>query len=180
MSLNDVMTTHADEMRAKTGVTDKLSIVDMTRLLDDLKWDKENLLKGTSDQYQTINSSQSTSNNHMCLLTDCQAGDKFTYSATITNTASADLVLDVWQCGSDGNFLDPGKYPAESISEHVVPGEVDKDVSVTIAITNATHYLACQITILGKNGMIQVKNERLYKGTEPGIWTPNPTDKVGG
>ena len=54
MSLKDALTEHANVLRSKTGVSDTLSISDMTRLLGDLSWNKKNLLKGTSDEYRTL------------------------------------------------------------------------------------------------------------------------------
>ena len=87
MILNDILTAHADAFRQKTGVSSKLTIADMTRMLDDLSWSKTNLLKGTKREY---------------------------------------TLLD------------------------------------------------------GQPNPIQIKNERLYEGTEPGIWTPNPSDLTGG
>ena len=38
MSISDVLTKHADTFRQKTGVTNKLSISEMTNLMDSLKW----------------------------------------------------------------------------------------------------------------------------------------------
>lgn len=47
MSINNLLTKHADALRAKTGVTDKLSISE--------KWGQFNLLEGTSNQYRNVN-----------------------------------------------------------------------------------------------------------------------------
>ena len=62
MSLNDILTAlaaHADVFRQKTGVTKKLSLTDMTKLMQYLTLGKLNLLKGTSNQYQATKSTTS-------------------------------------------------------------------------------------------------------------------------
>lgn len=55
MSINNLLTKHADALRAKIGVTDKLSIPEMTEMIASLKWGQFNLLEGTSNQYRNVN-----------------------------------------------------------------------------------------------------------------------------
>lgn len=177
---------HADKLRAKTGVTDKLSIVDMTRLLDDLKWGQENLLKGTSNQFRTLTGQGwlaiTTASSAFTLMDGYNEGELFTYSATITNSTDYDIWLEAAMLGADGNPI--GVKQAWVHSPMVKRNTKDQRVS---AIVRKPHngvrlrtYITCQGGYEPAGTQIQVKDERLYIGTEPGVWTPNPADKVGG
>lgn len=65
MSLNDILTAHADAFRNKLEMTDKFSLSDMTRLLDCFQpIVNPNLMKGTSDF------SKDDFNWQLCGLTD--------------------------------------------------------------------------------------------------------------
>lgn len=179
MSLNDIMQAHANAFRQKTGVTSKLSVVDMTKLLDDLKWGKENLLKGTSDQYKELKGSGwlgvTTS---ITPSTPATLGETFTYTATIKNTYGDKVDLQLWECNSNNSRL---KYLGSS--DYVFPGE-EKEVTITRTIVSKEcKYVESAIWAANQvqqTSSLYVKNERLYVGTEPGVWTPDPADKVGG
>lgn len=78
------MTGLANKLREKTGVSNKISIVDMTRLLDNLKWGKENLLKGSNNQFKYIPLSgwgqiSSATNNQKLDISKYPVGTSFTY-----------------------------------------------------------------------------------------------------
>lgn len=184
MSLSDVLTAHADAFRQKTGVSGKLAITDMTRLLDDLSWNKTNLLKGTSDQWTTLTVGDwlnaTTSSDRYFKFNGTPVGTRFTYSATIKNTLSEPVELQVWPCdGQKERLTDYGFQ----MSEYLGTGQT-KDISVSFPQLSVAVY--AQVGIYSQSGTVpqdstfQVKNERLYEGTEPGIWTPNPADKVEG
>lgn len=189
MPLNDLMITHADKLRAKTGVTNKLSIVDMTRLLDDLKWNQTNLLKGTSNQWQEIEVVdpwiwKTSAADMFFTLSGIPAGTKLTYSAAVKNDTDSEVELQMWMCDSTKARL--YSYPQDHVhsnSSYLAPG---KQANLTSTIVSIPEAAFLQIGIYSAAGhatkgtKFQVKNERLYVGTEPGVWTPNPADIVGG
>ena len=188
MSLSDVLTAHADIFRKKTGVSSKLTIADMTRLLDDLTWGKENLLKGTNNQWTTLTVGgwldASTSSDPYLKFNGTPVGTRFTYSATIENTLSEPVELQVWLCDDQKARLASDVIGnGFEISEYLGTGQT-KDISISFTQLNGSVY--AQVGIYSYSGTVpqnstfRVKNERLYIGTEPGIWTPNLADKVGG
>ena len=180
MSLNDalkVLKDHADAFRSKTGVTSKLDVVDMTHLLDGLKWGQTNLLKGTSDQYSHINiggwGRAHTSDSSTVDISAYPVGTSFTYSATITNLENNTLCLEAQI--SDANPVH---------SNTVARGSKDQSIFVTVTKTDAKEtslkaWVIC-LNNAGNWASVDIKDERLYQGIAPGFWTPNPADKVGG
>lgn len=188
MSLSDVLTAHADAFRQKTGVSGKLAITDMTRLLDDLSWNKTNLLKGTSDQWTTLTVGDwlntTTSSDQYFKFNGTPVGTRFTYSATIENTLSEPVELQVWLCDDQkARLASDALGNGFEMSEYLGTGQT-KDISISFPQLNGSVY--AQVGIYSQSGTVpqnstfRVKDERLYEGTEPGIWTPNPADKVGG
>lgn len=188
MSLSDVLTAHADIFRKKTGVSSKLTIADMTRLLDDLTWGKENLLKGTNDEYTTRGNSQTTGWSIATSSTNGNGGipistsdnTAYTYSATVSNLGSLPVRGELIFADDAGNRINDGVQ--DKFTKYVNPGEKDIQVTVTRNTVPGTKKIFCDFCVLlnGQSNPIQIKNERLYIGTEPGTWTPNPADKVGG
>lgn len=182
MSLSEILAVHADAFRKKTGLTSKLSIADMTRLMDDLTWNQSNLLKGTSNQYRKlqmiawgIKTTADTTSHDI----DSFLNKTITYSATITNLGNVPVKLEI--------KITHGKLLVKNVtSSPILPGEKDKLATVTYhvhAIANADGINTSVITTNGKgtnSDFVEVKDERLYLGAEPGVWTPNPADKVGG
>lgn len=183
MSLSDILTAHADAFRQKTGVSSKLTIADMTRMLDDLSWGKTNLLQGTSDQYQKLLMRgwgfKTTASNGPTYDISNFIDKTITYSATITNLGKVNVKLEI-EITNNGSFVD------SKLSDEVLPGEKDKPVTVTYHVPTGKNANGISILIVTAGGsgtssdFINVKDERLYEGTEPGIWTPNSADKVGG
>lgn len=177
---------HADKLRAKTGVTDKLSIVDMTRLLDDLKWGQTNLLKGTSDQYRTLTGQGwlaiTTASNAFTLMDGYDTGELFTYSATITNPTDYGINLEATMIGNNGQPVGfkQAWVHSPTVNGHTKDQHVSAIVRKPIGGVRLRTYITCQGGYEPVGTKIQVKDERLYVGTEPGVWTPNPADKVGG
>lgn len=186
MSLNDLMTAHANAFRAKTGVTDKLSIARMTQLLDDLSWNKKNLLEGTSDQWRTLTGDGwlgvTTASNAYIDITNFGVGEHITYAFDVNNTSSVAIESQLWLCDENKNRL-TGVNGAFVMSDYYYPGTTNR---VIASIENIAGAKYLQIGIYSQSGtapagsQIQVKGERLYVGTEAGVWTPNPADKVAG
>lgn len=183
MPLNDVMEAHADKLRAKTGVANKLSIVDMTRLLDYLKWGITNRLTGTSDQYKTVNSSGWAVSPHKSIsVADRHGGDRFTYAVTVANGSDKAVrlvgeILDV-----DG--ANPtGGHPRKTFIGDPITPNTTVDAQLSITMDASTWFLRAYVEAVDDKSAVvryQIKNERLYLGPYAGVWTPNPADKVGG
>lgn len=178
MSISDILTKHADTFRQKTGVTNKLSISEMTNLMDSLKWGQSNLLKGTSDQYKEVKvdviyaSSASNTDMHRTDL----ANKQLAYSLTIINTTGTDIIAEIVQYGKDGNWIS-SKHSSNTSTE------IGQECTFTCVdtINPQTANISCHLYMLNAaNKSVKIKNERLYFGALPGVWTPNPADKVGG
>lgn len=189
MSISDILTKHADTFRQKTGVTNKLSIPEMTNLMASLKWGQSNLLKGTSDQYREVNTS-TTDHNGWVQLTmsngnpnhqfsqDLMGNAKyFTYSGTVENMTKYTIKAELIPIDKNSQRLTEG-----IVSGEIYPGQKDYSFSLTSPVPkNCSGFLAdCYYYGVGNGQSFRMKDERLYVGTLPGIWTPNPADKVGG
>lgn len=188
MSLKDALTEHANVLRSKTGVSDTLSISDMTRLLGDLSWGKENLLTGTSDKYITRGNSQTTgwllstssTNGNGGIPISTSDNTAYTYSATVSNLGSLPVRGELIFADDAGNRINDGVQ--DKFTKYVNPGEKDIQVTVTRNMVPGAKKIFCDFCVLlyeGQPNPIQIKNERLYEGTEPGIWTPSPYDLDG-
>lgn len=187
--LNDELTSLADNIRSRTGYKEKMTVPEMKDHVKDLSWVNHNLLSGTSDQYQTLYVdsgwfAKTTANSPYYTYRDEKVGDWFTYSATISNYSSHPICLEVWNCkGTTGiQGASDGGYPVNCHSVVVNPGDYNKDVTVYIQRSGTADTLRCYLVASdGKavNGeQVQVKNERLYRGIQPGVWTPNSVDST--
>ena len=184
MAISDLLTKHANILRTKTGVTSKLTFSDMTRLLDDLSWDKENLLEGTSSNYRTLTGSHqkyfsmSTAKSPYVELTN--KSEWYTYALIASNPTTKPFRLEIWQFAGSN----PLPYIYAVHSAEIKPGEKDKLLQVGIKVNSSTTMLRAYVitsnSFATTTDSLEVKCERLYAGTEPGIWVPNPADKVGG
>lgn len=183
MSLSDILTAYADAFRQKTGVSSKLTIADMTRLMQYLTLGKLNLLKGTSNQYQAT---KSTTSNGYIDCTNYHAGYWLAYGDTINNTSSEPVKLKYVLADSNkvpltqqGNPI----VPLQGYSSNMVnPGE-EADISVAFQMDSDTWCVLVSVVNADGSALstnVQVKNERAYQSNDAGIWTPNPTDQVGG
>ncbi|MDD6431791.1 MAG: hypothetical protein PUF79_01550 [Lactobacillaceae bacterium] len=183
MALNDVMTAQANKFRAKTGVTNKLSIVDMTQLLDYLKWGRTNLLTGTSDQYKSINSSGWAVSPHKSIsAATYHGGDKFTYAVTVANGSDKAVRLVGFALDQDGGNADGGTIRLKFASEPIAPNTT-VDAQLSLTMDASTWFLRAYVEAVDDKSAVvryQIKNERLYLGPYAGVWTPNPADIVGG
>ena len=182
MSLSDVLTAHADIFRKKTGVSNKLSLTDMTKLMQYLTLGKLNLLKGTSNQYQSTKST--TSNGYI----DCgnyRNQYLLAYGATIKNTSSKPVKLKYVLADQIKVPLKKQEYntPLQGYTNDTVnPGE-EADISVIFKMDGNTWFVLVSVVNADGSALstdVQVKNERAYQSNDAGIWTPNPADKVGG
>lgn len=187
--LNNELTGLADNIRSHTGYKEKMNISEMKDHVKDLSWVNHNLLSGTSDQYQTLYVDnvwlgKTTANSPYYTYRDEKVGDWFTYSATISNYGTHPICLEIWNCKGTQTINDTsdGGYSVNGHSVVVNPGEYDKDVTVYIQRSGTADTLRCYLVASdGKavNGeQVQVKNERLYRGIQPGIWTPNSVDSL--
>ena len=188
LMLNAELTGLADNIRSRTGYKEKMTVPEMKDHVNDLSWVNHNLLSGTSDHYQTIYSDdnvwlgKTTATNDMIGTYDSKPGDWYTYSATISNYSSHPVCLELWlfKDGSDCKYGTENPYPIVSHSEVVNPGEYDKDVSGYLQVGKDSNQIRTYIIFSDGKGVkgeqIQVKNERFYKGRQPGVWTPNSVD----
>ena len=174
MNISDVLTKHADTFRQKTGVTSKLSISEMTNLMDSLKWGKENLLTGTSNQYRDIKPNgiyATTATNSRQPIAEL-ADKKVTYSVKVTKPAGTDIFAEIVQNDKDGGWLSSTHSFIKADAGEVL-------FTVTDTLKASDGYFS--VHVFARNvDTIKLKDERLYVGTLPGVWTPNPADKVGG
>ena len=187
--LNDELTGLADNLRSRTGYKEKMTVPEMKDHVKDLSWVNHNLLSGTSNHYQTIyydgTSSwlaKTTATSPYYKYCSEKVGDWLAYSATISNYGSHPISLEAWNCEGTTPIqgTNDGGYPINGHSAIVNPGEYDKDVTVYIQRSGTADTLRCYLIASDGKGVkgeqIQVKNERLYKGRQPGVWTPNSVD----
>lgn len=193
MSLKDALTEHANVLRSKTGVSDTLSISDMTRLLGDLSWNKKNLLKGTSNEFKTLTADgwlvlSTASGDNYIDISSFPDGTKFTYTMFVDNLMSLSCELQTWLCNGDKTRLSDADHSINQsdifrMSKYLYANLQD-ELTVTFTKTHSASYVQCALySISGTapaNSQVKIKDERLYEGTEPGIWTPNPSDLTGG
>lgn len=96
-----------------------------------------------------------------------------------------------WYGGTDywgPNFAEIVQYDKDKnwiISKHSSnkSTEIGQECTFTCVdtINPQTANISCHLYIINAaNKSVKIKNERLYVGTLPGVWTPNPADKVGG
>lgn len=140
-----------------------------------------NLLIGTSDDWVTKTASGSmnvtTANDTKTSVADYHDGDKFTYSATITNNSDTNVRLEMFCCDSNGTRLTGDSYHISSDS--VAPNTTAKKVSCTIAISWNTWFV--EHTLIADDGTstsktVQIKGEMFEAGTIAHDWSPAPED----
>lgn len=178
MSLKDALTEHANVLRSKTGVSDTLSISDMTRLLGDLSWGKENLLTGTSDTYSHISDSGWSPNNMYgrVKVANSMIGKNYTYAVMVKNDYGNKLRI-VAYCLKNGQKL------TVNLGKDIANLGDEKQIYVTFPVASDADSLQVNVEAINGNAntvSYSYKDESVYEGTEPGIWTPNPSDLTGG
>lgn len=178
MSLKDALTKHANVIRSKTGVSDSLSISDMTRLLGDLSWGKENLLTGTSDTYAYINAPMWAGSSMFgrVKVTNSMIGKDYTYAVMVKNGYDNKLRV-VAYCLKNGQKL------TVNLGTDIANLGEEKRIYVTFPVVSGADSLRVNVEAINGNAntvSYRYKDECVYEGTEPGIWTPNPSDLTGG
>ena len=140
-----------------------------------------NLLIGTSDDWVTKTASGSmnvsTANDTKTSVADYHDGDKFTYSATITNNSDTNVRLEMFCCDNNGTRLTGDSYHV--LSDFVAPNTTAKKVSCTIAINWNTWFV--EHTLIADDGTstsktVQIKGEMFEAGTIAHDWSPAPED----
>ncbi|WP_347975331.1 tail fiber domain-containing protein [Limosilactobacillus fermentum] len=140
-----------------------------------------NLLNGTSDVWTTITAGGwmivTTAKSDKTSVADYHPGDKFTYSATVTNKSDTNVRLEMYCCDINGTRLTGDSNHA--LSDAVAPNTYNKKVSCTIAIDGNTWFV--QHTLIADGGTstsktVQIKGEMFEAGTIAHDWSPAPSD----
>ena len=141
-----------------------------------------NLLTGTSGDWITKTASGwmnvTTAKSNKTSVADYHTGDKFTYSATVTNKSDSDVLLEMYRCDKDGNRIVgvPG-YLANS--DYVAPNTNAKRISCTITIDSNTWFIEHTLIAAGGTSTsktVQIKGEMFEVGTIAHDWSPSPED----
>ena len=141
-----------------------------------------NLLTGTSGDWITKTASGwmnvTTAKSNKTSVADYHTGDKFTYSATVTNKSDSDVLLEMYRCDKDGNRIvgAPG-YLANS--DYVAPNTNAKRISCTITIDSNTWFIEHTLIAAGGTSTsktVQIKGEMFEVGTIAHDWSPSPED----
>lgn len=140
-----------------------------------------NLLQGTSNVWTTITASGwmnvTTANNRETSVADFHNGDKFTYSAVITNNSDTNVRLEMFCCDNNGARLNGGSNHV--LSDAVAPNTTAQKVSCTITIDGNTKFV--EHTLIADGGTstsktVQIKGEIFENGTVAHDWSPAPSD----
>ncbi|WP_225417174.1 hypothetical protein, partial [Limosilactobacillus reuteri] len=90
----------------------KLNIDSVTDRINNLRIGSRNLLHDTSDQYKTlINDNgggwlqKTTASTNMTSVANYHSGDQFTYAATVNNTSSQSVQLEIQQFDQNYNGI---------------------------------------------------------------------------
>lgn len=141
-----------------------------------------NLLTGTSGDWITKTASGwmnvTTAKSNKTSVADYHTGDKFTYSATVTNKSNTNVRLEMYRCDKNGARITTGDgfYAA---SNYVAPNTTAKKISCTIAIDDKTWFV--EHTLIADGGTstsktVQIKGEMFEAGTIAHDWSPAPED----
>lgn len=139
-----------------------------------------NLLTGTSGDWVTKTASGwmnvTTANSNKTSVADYHAGDKFTYSETVTNNSNANVRLEMWCCDNNGNRLNGDSHHA--LSDYVAPNTTAKRISCTITIDSNTWYVEHTLIADGTSTSktVKIKGEMFEVGTVAHDWSPAPED----
>lgn len=140
-----------------------------------------NLLTGTSGDWVTKTASSwmnvTTAKSNKTSVADYHAGDKFTYSATVTNKSNTNVRLEMFCCDKNGTRLNGDSHHA--LSDSVAPNTTAKRISCTITIDSNTWYV--EHTLIADGGTstsktVQIKGEMFEKGIVAHDWQPAPED----
>ncbi|MFR0609472.1 tail fiber domain-containing protein [Limosilactobacillus mucosae] len=140
-----------------------------------------NLLTGTSGDWVTKTASGwmnvTTAKSNKTSVADYHTGDKFTYSATVTNKSNTNVRLEMFCCDKNG-----ARIPANGgrvASPAVAPNTTAKRISCTISINDNTWFI--EHTLIADGGTstsktVQIKGEMFETGAIAHDWSPAPED----
>lgn len=159
----------------------KLNIDSVTDRINNLRIGSRNLLHDTSDQYKTlINDNgggwlqKTTASTSMTSVANYHSGDQFTYAATVNNTSSQSVQLEIQQFDQNYNVI------VGTQSSPIPVGTKNYRASMNVQLDENTRFVSTWLIFQGGNGaqgeQIQVKDERLVFGTVSNTWSPNPDD----
>ena len=159
----------------------KLNIDSVTDRINNLRIGSRNLLHDTSDQYKTlINDNgggwlqKTTASTSMTSVANYHSGDQFTYAATVNNTSSQSVQLEIQQFDQNYNGI------VGTQSSPIPVGTKNYRASMNVQLDENTRFVSTWLIFQGGNGaqgeQIQVKDERLVFGTVSNTWSPNPDD----
>ena len=159
----------------------KLNIDSVTDRINNLRIGSRNLLHDTSDQYKTlINDNgggwlqKTTASTSMTSVANYHSGDQFTYAATVNNTSSQSVQLEIQQFDQNYNGI------VRTQSSPIPVGTKNYRASMNVQLDENTRFVSTWLIFQGGNGaqgeQIQVKDERLVFGTVSNTWSPNPDD----
>ena len=159
----------------------KLNIDSVTDRINNLRIGSRNLLHDTSDQYKTlINDNgggwlqKTTASTNMTSVANYHSGDQFTYAATVNNTSSQSVQLEIQQFDQNYNGI------VGTQSSPIPVGTKNYRASMNVQLDENTRFVSTWLIFQGGNGaqgeQIQVKDERLVFGTVSNTWSPNPDD----
>ena len=140
-----------------------------------------NLLTGTSDNWITKTATSwmnvTTANSNKTSVADYHNGDKFTYSAIVTNKSNTNVRLEMWCCDKNGTRMNGDSNYASS--DFVAPNTTAKRISCTITIDSNTWYV--EHTLIADGGTstsktVQIRCEMFEVGTVAHDWSPNPDE----
>ncbi|OCX46853.1 hypothetical protein BFD03_08515 [Limosilactobacillus reuteri] len=159
----------------------KMNIDSVTDRINNLRIGSRNLLHDTSDQYKTlINDNgggwlqKTTASTNMTSVANYHSGDQFTYAATVNNTSSQSVQLEIQQFDQNYNGI------VGTQSSPIPVGTKNYRASMNVQLDENTRFVSTWLIFQGGNGaqgeQIQVKDERLVFGTVSNTWSPNPDD----
>ncbi len=159
----------------------KLNIDSVTDRINNLRIGSRNLLHDTSDQYKAlINDNgggwlqKTTASTNMTSVANYHSGDQFTYAATVNNTSSQSVQLEIQQFDQNYNGI------VGTQSSPIPVGTKNYRASMNVQLDENTRFVSTWLIFQGGNGaqgeQIQVKDERLVFGTVSNTWSPNPDD----
>ena len=137
-----------------------------------------NLLTGTSGDWVTKTASGwmnvTTAKSNKTSVADYHTGDKFTYSATVTNKSDSDVLLEMYRCDKNGNRLAYNVH-----SDSVAPNTTAKRISCTITIDSNTWFIEHTLIAAGGTSTsktVRIKGEMFEVGTIAHDWSSAPED----
>lgn len=135
-----------------------------------------NLVKGTSNDWQTLTGSgwfQQTTSNYWYSTGYDKTGDQITYSIRIKNTSSYPVCAEIVGYNSDQSTR------VTAARSSVVQPSAEQSVSVTLTISSSTWWVGGWVVTQDSSTpqfSIQVKSEKLERGSVATPWTPNSAE----